>query len=112
MVLVSEFNKICKSCHTDHMCSLRMQRLFYNSSHIVKNKTMSLTLLSNSTLSNNFNLHCFDFFDIFDLSTNVLKQLELCKKVFFICLTKTLKPVKLTLFLTYTYNYSDKNYKL
>ena len=73
VILALEFNRICKSHCTNYMFSLEMQRLFNNLSCIVKNKLMSLTLVSNSKLSNNFNLHYFKFFNVFDLLTDVLK---------------------------------------
>ena len=87
VVLAPESKRMCKSCYTNCMWSLRMYKSFGDSSHIVKNKTMFSTLTSDSILFiafdlQSFNIRCFNSLNLFMKS---LEFIRLYKEVFYYC---------------------------
>ena len=114
IILVSESKRMCKSCCTDHMQSLRMHKSFCDLSHIVKNETIFSISFSDSTLfitsdSQSHDIRCFNMLNLFMKSSEFVR---LHKEVFHHCSTVALKTVELSLFSACTCDCSFTDYKL
>ena len=113
VILAPESKRMCKSCCTDHMWSLRMHKSFCNLSHIVKNETMFSILSSDSTLfiASDLQSHNIRHFNTSDLFMKSLEFMRLHREVFHYCSTVALKTVELSLFSVCTCNCSFADHK-
>ena len=114
IILVPDSKRMCKSCCTNHMQSLRMHKLLCDSSCIVKNETIFSTSFSDSTLfitsdSQSHDIRCFNMSDLFMKSSEFMR---LRKEVFHHCSTVASKTVKLSLFSACTCDCSFTDHKL